>query len=189
MAKDAPNVPAASARTGERGPELLLIERAARDGDPWSGHMAFPGGRTEPGDADSFATAVRESREEIGCDITAAAGVRWLGRLDDLEGLPRSPSAGLRVTPHVCWLEGVRPELRFNHEVADALWVPMSDLADPRRHVDYHCPSRGNMRYAGIEVDGGRVVWGMTLRMLADLFSRIGCPLPLDLSPKPRPSL
>ena len=174
---------AAVVRANGASPEMLFIERATRDGDPWSGHMAFPGGRTEPDDDDTFDTAVRESREEIGFDITAHTGVRWLGRLDDLEGSPRWSNSGLRVTPHVCWLEGERPPLTLNYEVADALWVPVDELADPRHHIDYHYPPRPEMHFPGIEVAHGRVIWGLTLRMLQDLFTRVGHRLPIDLSP------
>ncbi len=170
-------------RAHDAGPEMLFIERSTRVGDPWSGHMAFPGGRTEPSDDDTFDTAVRESREEIGFDIAAHAGVRRLGRLDDLEGSPRWSNSGLRVTPHVCWLEGARPSLQLNHEVADALWVPVEELADPCRHIDYRYPPRPQMQFPGIEVGRGRVVWGLTLRMLQDLFARVGHQLPIGCSP------
>ncbi len=174
---------AAVLRANGPSPEMLFIERATRDGDPWSGHMAFPGGRTEPTDDDTFDTAVRESREEIGFDITAHRGVQWLGRLDDLEGSPRWSNSGLRVTPHVCWLDGARPDLTLNHEVAAALWVPVAELANPAHHIDYHYPPRPDMHFPGIEIGHGRVVWGLTLRMLADLFTRVGHPLPIDMSP------
>ncbi|HEU4700285.1 MAG TPA: NUDIX domain-containing protein, partial [Gemmatimonadales bacterium] len=45
---------------------MLLIRRAERAGDPWSGHMALPGGRHSRGDADLAATAMRETAEEVG---------------------------------------------------------------------------------------------------------------------------
>jgi 8-oxo-dGTP pyrophosphatase MutT (NUDIX family) len=69
--------------------EVLLIERAQRDGDPWSGHMALPGGHVEPSDSDLGATAERETFEEVGLDLQ-----RWgerLGQLSDctpVRGVP-----------------------------------------------------------------------------------------------------
>src|SRR5262245_25531983 len=69
------------------GPEMLFIERAQRRGDPWSGHMAFPGGRVDSTDAHARAAAERETREEVGLDL---AGAEALGRLDDL-------NAGIRL--------------------------------------------------------------------------------------------
>ena len=50
-------------------PELLMIKRAEAEGDPWSGHVACPGGRMEPEDHDLAVTAVRETLEETGDDI------------------------------------------------------------------------------------------------------------------------
>ena len=64
-------------------PEVLFIERAQRSGDPWSGHMAFPGGRVETSDASARLAAQRETHEEVGVDLAPA---EVLGRLDDLEG-------------------------------------------------------------------------------------------------------
>ena len=64
-------------------PEILLIERAAREGDPWSGHMALPGGRIDPDDPNTRAGAERETLEEVGLDLSGAV---VLGQLDDMEG-------------------------------------------------------------------------------------------------------
>jgi 8-oxo-dGTP pyrophosphatase MutT (NUDIX family) len=70
-------------RHAPAAPEVLLIERARREGDPWSGHMAFPGGRVEISDESVQRAAERETFEEVGIDL---AGAELLGRLDDLEG-------------------------------------------------------------------------------------------------------
>src|SRR6185436_21144367 len=67
--------------------ELLLIQRSERAGDPWSGHMALPGGRRDARDIDLRATAMRETREEIGVELSTA---RLLGRLDDLRPIRQS---------------------------------------------------------------------------------------------------
>src|SRR5262245_58169717 len=79
---------AVTIRLGDAGePELLMIKRAEHDGDPWSGHVACPGGREEDGDASLEATAIRETREETGIDLGRVG--RILGTLDDLS--PRTP--------------------------------------------------------------------------------------------------
>ena len=46
-------------------PGILFIKRASRDGDPWSGQMAFPGGRYDPADESEKETAIRETEEEV----------------------------------------------------------------------------------------------------------------------------
>ena len=56
-------------QTGE--PEILFMKRAARTGDRWTGHVAFPGGKREAGDADDEEASVRETREEVGLDLRA----------------------------------------------------------------------------------------------------------------------
>jgi len=161
---------AAVFRAGERGSELLFIERARREGDPWSGHMALPGGRVDPGDAHVMATAERETLEELSLDLGPA---ERLGRLADLHGGARP----IVVSAFGFWLHGERPVLQPNHEVADTLWIPLEELADPGRAVAYRYPLRDREIFPGIAVDGGRVIWGMTLRMLQDLFTRLGRPL------------
>src|SRR5438309_7665496 len=71
---------------GDEGLEALFIHRAVRAGDTWSGQIAFPGGRRDPGDVDLLATAIRETGEEVGVDLS---GAERLGVLDDL--YPRTP--------------------------------------------------------------------------------------------------
>lgn len=154
------------------GPEMLFIERARHPADPWSGHMAFPGGRVDPGDADTRAAAERETREEVGLSL---AGAERLGRLDDLH-------AGVRfVAPLVLsafvYRVADQAVLTPNHEVAAALWVPVRTLLDPERHVGYRW---GPRRWPGICVgDPDRqVVWGLTYRLLEGLFGVAGLRFP-----------
>ena len=158
------------------GPELLFIERALRDGDPWSGHMAFPGGRIDPGDRDEREAAERETHEEVGISLEPAS---YLGRLDDIEGGARVLSRTLIVSAHVYHLEQPVP-LAPNHEVREAFWFPVADLLDDTRHVDYLHPAMQEVRYPGILVGipERQVVWGLTYRILEGFFELLGSPLP-----------
>ncbi len=157
-------------------PEVLFIERARREGDPWSGHMALPGGRREATDLNVAAVAERETAEELGLALSAS---QRLGRIDDLEGRHSGRPAGLVVS---CFVYGVERPSRItpNEEVRDVLWVPVSRLLDPGRAIpDYRRLDRGRP-YPGIRVSeaSDQVVWGMTYRFLAGFFDVIGAPLP-----------
>ena len=148
-------------------PEALLIRRAERVGDPWSGHVALPGGRCEPGDPDLLATARRETHEEIGLELDEDA---FLGQLDDLH-----PTRGLRppivVRPFVFGL-AERPPLRLNWEVAGQLWTSLDELRGER--------VRSRLIVAGRELEvpsiplGDDILWGMTLRILDGFLERVG---------------
>ena len=145
------------------GLEALFIRRAEHPLDPWSGHMAFPGGRFDREDPDLLATAVRETREEVGLDLSPA---RRLGRLHDVQaGIRRN--ANLAVTPWVFGWRGEAP-LTLSEEVAEALWVPLPHLADPERRVEHPWEREGvRYRFPGIAV-GPRTIWGLTLAMVED---------------------
>ena len=156
---------------GRTGTELLFIQRATVDGDPWSGQMAFPGGRVEPEDRDTPTTAEREAREELGLDLSPA---RRLGSLADVEG-GQGTRRQITVSAHCYWLDRPGP-LIPNREVADALWVPFDHLLDQGRYIDYLYPPADN-RFPGIQLDHPeQVVWGLTLRLLTDLARRLDVP-------------
>jgi 8-oxo-dGTP pyrophosphatase MutT (NUDIX family) len=161
---------AAIFREGRDGTELLFIERAHREGDPWSGHMALPGGRIDPDDAHPRAAAERETWEEVTLDLRPAL---LLGQLNDLYGGARP----ITVSAFGYWLDGPRPRLQPNGEVADTMWITLDRLADPGRAVAYRYPLRDREIFPGIAIDGDRVIWGLTLRLLQDLFERLGRPL------------
>lgn len=163
---------AAVFRSGPSDTELLFIQRAVRRSDPWSGQMAFPGGRADPEDVDTFATAERETVEELGLRLSPTGR---LGSLSDVEG-GRATNRLLTVASHCYWLTGDPPDLSLNREVADALWIPLSDLLDRDRYIDYLYPRSGDV-FPGIQLDNEhQVIWGMTLRLLGDLFGRLERP-------------
>jgi 8-oxo-dGTP pyrophosphatase MutT (NUDIX family) len=153
------------------GPEILFIERATRLGDPWSGQMAFPGGRLDPGDPDDQAAAERETLEEVGLDLTTA---ERLGRLGEVDAGIRLV-APLVLSAFVYRLEA-RAELVRNHEVRETFWVPVSRLLDPAHRVRHRF---GLTRFPGIVVGepDRHVVWGLTYRLVDDLLRLVGAPL------------
>ena len=148
--------------------ELLFIKRAEFAGDPWSGQIAFPGGRHEPQDASLRETAIRETREELGLDL--ALHGRVLGTLDDL--YPRTPVLPpILVRPYVFLAAPVAP-LAPSHEVALAFWVPLAALAAPEASVLSTVRPRGAEMLVSSVVHGGHTIWGMTERMLRELLAR-----------------
>lgn len=156
--------------------EALLIERAHHKDDPWSGHMAFPGGGVEQQDADPRAAAERETLEEVGIELE---GAEWLGRLDDQRGRAQGANLDLVISAFVYFLsESI--ETSLNHEVRAALWVPLNTMLDPTRHVRQRFSAHGDDLYPGIRVSHSEnhVVWGLTHRFLDMFFEVVGQPLP-----------
>jgi 8-oxo-dGTP pyrophosphatase MutT (NUDIX family) len=147
---------------------LLLIQRAERPGDPWSGHMALPGGRQDPAEPDLVTTAIRETAEEVGLTLRP---VELVGTLDDV--VPRTPSLPpIAVRPYVFALDG-RPSLRLNTEVAAAQWVPLDLLLHPDNYHSVRLELRGESReFPAYRVDD-TVVWGMTERILSSLLEHL----------------
>ena len=146
---------------------ILLIRRADRAGDPWSGHMALPGGRREPDDQDLLSTAIRETREELGLALSRR---HFVGSLDDV--VPRTPVLPpVAVRPFV-FLVPDRLPLTLNDEVAAAQWVCVDDLQQPERYHPVILEVAGIPREVqAFRLDDG-VVWGMTERILASLMEQ-----------------
>ena len=146
---------------GPGGVEILFIRRAERAGDPWSGQIAFPGGRYEPADPDLLATAVRETREETGVDL---ADAERLGVLDDL--YPRATTLPpVVVRPFV--FAAARPAaLAPSVEVQRAFWVPAARLLDPGVRREISLTLRGERRTFPAYLVDDEVIWGMTERIL-----------------------
>lgn len=149
---------------------ILMIKRAEREGDPWSGHMAFPGGRMDPGDAHGYAVALRETQEEVGLDLARQA--RCIGRLSDLNARPRRSALGMAVSPFVFRMDR-NAHFQLNHEVAEVVWVPLEFLLDNA--------NRDTMRWQRNRITlnmpcylyGKYRIWGLSLAMLDELMDLV----------------
>jgi 8-oxo-dGTP pyrophosphatase MutT (NUDIX family) len=157
---------AAVLRVVEGTAELLFIKRSEHEGDPWSGHMAFPGGRFESHDASLEATACRETMEELALDLTCG---RILGRLDDLA--PRSPVLPpILIRPFVAV---VPPDVIFSpsEEVAATFWVPLAVLRHEDTRAEHVMTINGaRARFPGFRVEQ-HIVWGLTERIVQQLLA------------------
>ncbi len=150
--------------------ELLFIQRALKDGDPWSGHMAFPGGHRDPEDANLRAAAERETMEEIGLDLQRGT---YLGALDHQRAMPRGRELDMLIAPHVFAIEHTRA-FEPNYEVDDVVWAPLETLMSNRLHDTMTIPLQGKPTiFNGYRLSGGHFVWGLTYRMLKQFFATI----------------
>ncbi|MBI2353668.1 MAG: CoA pyrophosphatase [Deltaproteobacteria bacterium] len=147
-------------RQGRHGMEMLFIERATHERDPWSGNLAFPGGKVEPGEEPRQA-AERETVEEIGLELGSA---RYLGRLADIAGA----HLRVRVTCFVYGMQANRFEPVLNYEVKDLFWVGLDDLMAAGRRVtapvsfddqEFDVPA------IRLPQPGKPVLWGLTYRL------------------------
>lgn len=157
---------AAIMRDRDEGLELLFIQRTEHPEDPWSGHMAFPGGRVDDGDDGPIAAAVRETREELALDLETAGEL--IGRLSDVPAVGRGRPLPLVIEPYVFQIQG-DPEFVLNYEVSDVVWVPMGFLTERsnRSQMDWQRGGVGAKlpcyRYEGY------LIWGLTFGMVDEL--------------------
>lgn len=157
-------------KDGTDGLEALFIRRAEHPRDPWSGQVAFPGGRSEPGDADLAATARRETLEEIGLDLERSAEL--LGALDEVRAMARLRPMDLTIMPFVFRLREAVPAV-LSPEVTSLHWLPLRALLDPAAvsTMEYVYEST-TLRFPSLDV-GGLVIWGLTYRMFTGLAERL----------------
>ena len=157
---------------------FLFIKRAEFEGDPWSGHMAFPGGRFDEGDRNGLSTAIREMAEEVGFDVEDAdskrdVNPRVVGRLSDVRTSRRVIARPMIISPYVFMVDS-RPELIPNYEVAETLWIPYAFFADQDNRDEL------KFEHAGMKITlpcyryDGRVIWGLTLAVIDDLMRTAG---------------
>ncbi len=152
------------------GLDVLLIRRSESETDPWSGHMALPGGRRDASDPDLLFTALRETREETGVRLDELGTP--LGRLE-----PVRPSTfrlpPISIFPFVfCVGEQTRARVA-SPEIVEVLWAPLSVLREPGARGTATIPLGDTSREFPCFRYRGRVIWGLTYRILSAFFARL----------------
>ncbi|MCE2449021.1 MAG: CoA pyrophosphatase [Candidatus Latescibacteria bacterium] len=148
------------------GLQLLFIERAQHPDDPWSGHIAFPGGRIEADDPSPRAAAERETLEEVGLDLSTA---EYWGRVDDLTGymLPV-------VVSGFVYRLATPAALTLNHEIESAFWAGADQFRDPSKRTHYRLRRRGKEQaFPALDLLGPNrpLLWGLTFRIVRQLIA------------------
>jgi 8-oxo-dGTP pyrophosphatase MutT (NUDIX family) len=156
-------------REEDDGLAALFIRRAEHPGDFWSGHVAFPGGRAQPGET-SLDTAMRETAEEVGLDLRRAG--EMLGGLDEIQAIGRGRVMGLSIRPWVFALREPPPPFTLSEEVASAHWVPLRELLDPAARAPFPYVYEGFELVLPSIRTGGLTIWGLTYQMV-ELFQAV----------------
>jgi 8-oxo-dGTP pyrophosphatase MutT (NUDIX family) len=143
------------------GLETLLVQRAEREGDPWSGQIGLPGGRVKQTVESPRAALHREIEEEVGIKLEDV-GVE-LGSLSVGHPMRRIE---MRVQP---WVYGLRikPKVSIGSEIADSFWVNLLELPSKKKMSDITIRNQ-SWKVESYLVEG-KVVWGFTYRVLTEL--------------------
>lgn len=153
-------------RQAEGDVELLMIRRATRDGDPWSGHMGFPGGRRDPEDRDDLHCAKRETWEEIGAKLDDCAEL--ICALGEVNTGWRPDRPEMLVAPFVFAVRNT-PAFDPNYEVDEIVWVPFSFLLDEGNRIPMKWQWRGEQVESDSYLFENRRIWGLSLMMIDEL--------------------
>jgi 8-oxo-dGTP pyrophosphatase MutT (NUDIX family) len=144
--------------------ELLLIRRAEMHGDPWSGHVALPGGRRDSDDHSLLDTAYREVEEEVGIPLRHVGSL--VGALDEI-----TPSTPLLppvvIAPFVLAVPPITHATPAAGEVQAAIWVPVNALRDVSALSEIRVDLPDGAGSFPSLVYGDYVVWGLTYRILS----------------------
>ena len=150
--------------------EVLFIKRATIPGDPWSGHMAFPGGHLEDGDEDLVEASIRETEEEIGLKLLRS---QFLGALSHQRTAPRGRQIDMIVAPYVFVVDEL-PIFNLSHEVDEIVWGCFSSMFHGQNYgTETYVVSESTTPFHGYRLGEENFVWGLTYRTLQCLFEAV----------------
>lgn len=159
-------------RSPQSGLQILFIKRVTHPEDPWSGHMAFPGGHLEIGSERPFEAAVRETQEEVGIDLKQAI---FLGELDDFQVHFKGHPVNFIIFPHVfiCESENCFEIIPDRSEVADWFWIDLEyfNLKNNMAELPYKLGDN-EVTLPSFKF-GEERIWGISYLILMDLFQKL----------------
>ncbi|WP_374032029.1 CoA pyrophosphatase [Bdellovibrio bacteriovorus] len=147
--------------------ELGYIQRAFSESDRWSGQLAFPGGKREETDKTDLDAALRETREEIGIELT---NPELLGRLNDIQARKAGTMLDFYIRPFVFFIERDFNIVLDPNEVADFFWIPLKEIQNPHRVTTYRL-QRDNisLELPAVYLDREPPLWGLSYMMTLNL--------------------
>ena len=157
---------------GQNDLNLCFGLRATYEGDPWSGDMAFPGGKADPEDETFHRVAQRETFEEIGFELSDSELVGGLGTMQLYSNKRR---AGMLLKPMIYILDGDPAPFEISNELDEAFWIPVNYLWHPSNWIEEHVQWQNNW-YPGVQFRS-QVIWGLTLRILTQFGQALNHPL------------
>ncbi len=167
----------------ERGvPQVLLMKRAERPGDRWSGQISLPGGREDRSDRDLLATAIRETEEEVGLKL--AEDARLIGRLQPIPAIAHGRVMPMVIAPFV-FVETRPGPLVLGPEAQAGFWLPLDQAAAGVLAGEYPYRMGATVERMPCWEFSGHIIWGLTYRMLGDLLALVDVSVP-RWQPPPR---
>ena len=155
--------------------ELCMIRRAEAEDDPWSGHMAFPGGKEDAEDPDPRAAAERETLEEVGITLRQRDFIAPLARVPAYASGVRM---GIVLFPFLYYLGGKKAPFVLSNEVGEAFWIPLPYLLEPENHTTMSLKREGRMlQFPAVRYRGNHI-WGLSYRILSQVAEALGRPFP-----------
>ena len=146
-------------RAVNQGFQVLLVKRAEKVGDPWSGQTALPGGKGTSEDHNLRETVVRETLEET-C-INLLVGCRFLGTMEPMRSTQKPE---MKILPFVVFQEKEQT-IDLNEELAEYFWVPLAEFAKNKGTVKFGVDEHSAY------IIKNHVVWGLTYRILDKLLA------------------
>ncbi len=147
----------------DKEPQILLVKRVESPTDPWSGQIAFPGGKRDTKDSSLRQTIIRETQEETSINLLTFC--RFLGVLKATCSRPRPE---LKILPFVILVEHEQSITLSEKELSDSFWIPLRDIIEGETSIKL---GLGEVPAYAV---GSLTIWGLTYGIIEDFIKTVG---------------